>query len=372
VRINLSVPINQLGYGVVGLNVLKALSEAGHEPALWPEGPVEVPACYHPLLVQTHHTRARPYDPQAPCLRILPAGDLALRIGRGIHAGFPMFELDRFMPCERQYLDQLDRILVTSKWAQDVVRKGTVLSVERTSIVPLAVDRAIFHAQVSPWLPALPGLKPRPDDNRTIFLNVGKWEKRKGHDVLREAFLRAFRRQDNVLLLMNCANPFLRPEETQKWIRHYQDHPLGDKVGIIQDRLASQADLARLMAAADAGVFPARAEGWNLDLAEMMAMGKWVIATNYSAHTEFCNADNSLLISVDRTEPAVDGTAYFHGQGEWSVLGESQIQQLADHLRFIHESKQKGTLQTNQAGIKTFSETFTWAHTAARIVQALS
>ena len=39
------------------------------------------------------------------------------------------------------------------------------------------------------------------------------------------------------------------------------------------------------MAEAHCGVFPARSEGWNLGLVEMLSMGRHVIATDYSAHT---------------------------------------------------------------------------------------
>jgi hypothetical protein len=35
VNINLSAPINQLGYGVTGLNLSKVLSEAGHTVSLF-------------------------------------------------------------------------------------------------------------------------------------------------------------------------------------------------------------------------------------------------------------------------------------------------------------------------------------------------
>ena len=61
------------------------------------------------------------------------------------------------------------------------------------------------------------------------------------------------------------------------------------------------------MAGADCGVFLSRAEGWNLGLLEMMAMGKPVITTNYSGHTEFATPANALLVEVPEVEPAKDG-----------------------------------------------------------------
>ena len=52
-------------------------------------------------------------------------------------------------------------------------------------MVPLGVDCSIFT--------------PKPSSRKpTIFLNVGKWEKRKGHDVLIEVFNDTFSEDDNV------------------------------------------------------------------------------------------------------------------------------------------------------------------------------
>jgi hypothetical protein len=49
-----------------------------------------------------------------------------------------------------------------------------------------------------------------------VFLNVGKWEYRKGHDVLLEAFNKAFEPTDNVRLVMNCHNPCCRAKSREE------------------------------------------------------------------------------------------------------------------------------------------------------------
>ena len=67
------------------------------------------------------------------------------------------------------------------------------------------------------------------------------------------------------------------------------------------------ADVAALLADCDCGVFPSRAEGWNLGLLECMSMGLNVIATNYSAHTEFVEPANCRVVQIDETEPQPAG-----------------------------------------------------------------
>ena len=63
-------------------------------------------------------------------------------------------------------------------------------------VIPLGVDRGIFTETVS-------------NRSETIFFNCGKWEFRKGHDFIVEAFNEAFEPSDDVELWLMCDNPFL-------------------------------------------------------------------------------------------------------------------------------------------------------------------
>ena len=119
------------------------------------------------------------------------------------------------------------------------------------------------------------------------------------------------------------------------------------------------------MMQADVGVFPSRAEGWNLEALEMMSVGKRVIMTDYSAHTEFATDSNSKLIKIEETEPAYDGI-WFEGQGEWACMGENQIEQLVHHMRECHIEKN----ETNESGVST-AKTFSWDNCAKKIMEAL-
>ena len=123
------------------------------------------------------------------------------------------------------------------------------------------------------------------------------------------------------------------------------------------------------MTQTDCGVFPARAEGWNLELLEMMSCGKQVIATNYSAHTEFCNDENCYLVNTDEKEDANDGF-WFRGQGQWASIKEEQIDSLAEHMRDVHDKKKNDDLSINQAGIDT-AKKFSWKNSAQKIIEAI-
>ena len=115
-------------------------------------------------------------------------------------------------------------------------------------------------------------------------MNNGKWEWRKGHDFLLQAFCNAFGPGDNFMLKLLCRNYVLSDEANDSWANIFLGSRIGTRVQLVP-RLPTQSQVAALLAGCDCGVFPSRAEGWNLGLLECMSVGLSVIATNCSAHT---------------------------------------------------------------------------------------
>jgi hypothetical protein len=101
-----------------------------------------------------------------------------------------------------------------------------------------------------------------------------------------------------------------------------------------------------------------------------MSMGKQVIATNYSAHTQYCDKDNAMLIDIKELELAED-KVWFHGQGKWAYLGNEQVEQLINYMRQVHKSKQEGSLSKNVAGVET-AKRFSWENSAENLIHASS
>jgi glycosyltransferase involved in cell wall biosynthesis len=356
-NVNLIAPINSLGYGVSGQNISHALTQAGATVSLFPIGPIEVEEG-RKTLIEELKANASEFDTNAPCLRIWHQNDLAEFVGRGLHIGFPIFELDKFNAREKHHLNSVDRIFVASEWAKGVVEDNLGRG-DETYVVPLGVNREIFHENVG---------ADRLDPDFTTFLSVGKWETRKGHDVLIDAFCKAFKPSDKVSLKMLCFNPFIG-HLNDEWARRYLGSEMGANVKLLP-RMASQTMVAKVMASVDCGVFPARAEGWNLELLEMMSMGKSVICTYNTGHTEFATDVNARLINGTENEIAQDGV-WFHGQGSWAKFGEAQQDQLIVHLRKVHRQKQTGRLCRNDVGIET-AKFFSWQNTAERIIEGLA
>jgi glycosyltransferase involved in cell wall biosynthesis len=361
-NLNLITTLDPTGYGYAGRFILDELTRAGAAVALFPLSSTIYVGDDPQDPVRLGLANAGRYDPAAPSVRIARAGMLAEHVGRGKHAGFPIFELDRFGDCEIHHLKQLDAIVVCSKWAAGIVASSGIGV--PIVVAPLGVDRSVFHEEIfhgpTRGQAGLPG--------PTIFVNHGKWEFRKGHDFLLQAFCNAFTPSDNFLLKLLSRNHVLSDQANDSWANVFLGSRIGARVQIVP-RVATQPQVALLLAECDCGVFPSRAEGWNLGLLECMSVGLDVIATDYSAHTEFVRPANCRLVHVDETEPARTGEMLW-GEGNWAKLGPSQMEQMVHHLREVHRLKQEGALPRNRAGIATAKE-FTWRRTALAVLRAV-
>jgi len=354
-RINLISPINDLGYGYTGLHITDELIKKGHDVALFPIGR---PNCHfrHEDNIKQALENADRWSNDAPCVRIWHQHDMSMFVGHGEHVGFPIFELDTFNEKEKHHLQSCDELFVCSKWAADVCYDNFATPNPPVAVVPLGVDNEIFTPKLSKRKP-------------TIFLNCGKWEVRKGHGDLWQMFNMAFTSEDNVELWMMCNNPFLNDEQTHLWEESYRNSTLGAKIRFLP-RVESDMQVAEIMQQADCGVFPSHAEGWNLEALEMLSCGKQVIATDYSAHTEFLTQTNSWLIPTYGVEPAFDGI-WFHKQGNWASFLDTTLKSAATAMRTIHDRKQSNQLEINEAGLET-AQKFSWTNTAKTLIQHLS
>ena len=148
-NINLMAPINQLGYGVAGLNILKSLQKQC-EVSLFPIGQPQVTNQADPDAVTKGIEASKLFDSQAPCIKIWHQNQMAERIGSGKFIGFPIFELDTFSDIETHHLDACNELFVCSEWAKDVVISNLYRLYKRLNltknvhVVPLGVDTEIF------------------------------------------------------------------------------------------------------------------------------------------------------------------------------------------------------------------------------------
>jgi len=351
-NLNVNCPINRTGYGIASLNIIKELGKY-YNIGLFPLGGMFVDNRNDHQTITTYLEKGQFPEPKAPTLKIWHQFDLMQRIGNGKYYAMPFFELDTFNAIEKIHLSCPDMLFVSSQWAKNVIKNNGITT--QTEVVPLGVDRTVFNNEK---------INKTRNDNKYVFLNIGKWEIRKGHDILLELFNKAFPSEKDVelwILASETTNSYSSAEEILKWKTMYNSSRIKLFSGV-----TTHAEIAYLIAESDCGLYPSRAEGWNMELLESMSMNKPVICTDYSAHSEFCNDKNSFLVNITDTEPAFDGKA-FQKQGNWAKITDREKDQIIDYMRYCYNNK----IMANSEGVKTAIE-FSWKNSAEKIMGYIS
>lgn len=188
--------------------------------------------------------------------------------------------------------DQVDEIWVPSHWVKDCyVQSG--IPAEKVCVVRNGVDCHRF----TPEGPCFHLNTKR----RFKFLFLGGTIHRKGIDVLLGAYLEAFRAGDDVcLVIKGQGGTTYRGSELHATLEKIKkEDPDAPEILYLTENLDESA-LASLYRACDVFVMPYRGEGFGLPMAEAMACGLPVMATERGAAMDFLAEDRAWLIPCTR------------------------------------------------------------------------
>jgi autotransporter strand-loop-strand O-heptosyltransferase len=193
-------------------------------------------------------------------------------------------------------LKEFDQIWVPSKWqAECTIKQG--MPAEKVKVVPEGVDTNIF--KIEPYL-----LLPEEYlDNRFKFIMFGRWEYRKSTKEIIETFLKEFKPDEKVDLILSVDNPFADDglKTTEDRLKHYGlEDP---RIKVVH--FPSREDYIQYLKTGHVFLSCARSEGWNLPLIEAMACGTPAIYSACSGQMEFAEG-KGLPVKVWGELPAKD------------------------------------------------------------------
>lgn len=218
-----------------------------------------------------------------------------------INIGYCFFEHEilayRFIP---QAARQWDHIVAGSTWCEHHLK---IAGMQASSTILQGIDPAVF--QPAP---------PRPDDGRFVVFTGGKFEFRKGHDLIIAAMRIFMARHSDVWLACAWHNHWPNSIRTMEQSRcidfQYRDEPCEQLFprllaanGIPTERtilypVMENRRMQAAYAASDMGLFPNRCEGGNnMVMCEYMACGRPVIASTMTGHQDVVKESYALCLS---------------------------------------------------------------------------
>ena len=109
--LKLITPINNLGYGVAGYNIYKELYKLHPSTSLYPISKPEFVDKY----IRAGMTNRFTDLSDNPSVKIWHQNELHTHVGKGLHIGFPIFELTEFSHEEAISIMHCDKIFVCSE-----------------------------------------------------------------------------------------------------------------------------------------------------------------------------------------------------------------------------------------------------------------
>jgi glycosyltransferase involved in cell wall biosynthesis len=201
--------------------------------------------------------------------------------------GFWFWELERLPRNWADTAHLVDEIWVATQFVADAVRRDVF-------------DRPVHKIHTPVQRPQLSRTYSRAEfglrQDACLFLfsfAYGSFASRKNPEAVIRAFRAAFPiGTEDAQLVIKSSQSDLFPKLKQQ----LHDLTRGDPRIIFLDTYLSRDAVYGLQSCCDAYVSLHRSEGLGLGLAECMAQGKPVIATNYSGNLEFMNDKNSFLV----------------------------------------------------------------------------
>jgi GT2 family glycosyltransferase/glycosyltransferase involved in cell wall biosynthesis len=292
--------------------------------------------------------RQRPKDLHLPQV-VYASGDLFCKNSGRYRIGYTMLEVDGIPKDWILQANELDEVWVPSSFnKQTFLESGLKVPIH---VMPLGVNPDFYNTKIRPY---------RPTD-RFTFLAVFEWGERKGAELLLRAYHRAFGQKDDVLLLAKVINTD-GGVNVQKEVKALNLPENGPPVAILYNQDLPTHQMGSLYRSADCLVAPSRGEGWGMPHIEAMACGLPVIATDWSAPTDFMNESIAYPLQIAKLIPAVAKCPYYEGF-RWAEPDEDHLVHL---LRHVYENRAEAAEKGQRASAEVLSK-WTWRHAAEKI-----
>lgn len=311
---------------------------------------------FHAHELRPYVGRVLPDGPQVTIRHAFPPNWTPPERGRWVHIQpweYGALPLDWVRPLR----DQVDEIWAPSNYVKRVYERSGIPS-DKVHVIPWGVDTDVFG-------PDAPSLL-MPTNRRFKFLFVGGTIGRKGFDLVLDAYLSGFTRQDDVCLVVKDmgTKSFYRYGNYRQRILEAMSSGSAPEIVYI-DRNLSPGQLASLYTACECLVAPYRGEGFGLPILEAMACGLPAIVPRGGASDDFVTDETGYRLAAEEVECHHD----------WRLCGvPTELSISVDAVRAAMRNAYKHPQQNRRKGQLASAwvrQRFTWEKTAQTMAERL-
>ena len=280
--------------------------------------------------------------------------------------GYTFFE-NELLPSSIVNSKKYDLVIGGSTWCKEKMEQKGITN---TDVLIQGIDPDLFYPITTPT-----------NENLFVIFSGGKFELRKGQDLVLAAVKHLMQKYKNVILINAWYNFWVESLITMsrsnyidfevtagKWndvmMNVYNKNGL-DTSRIFTLPITPNEKLRELYAKTDIGLFPNRCEGGtNLVMMEYMACGKPVIASFTSGHKDILNEENSLLLKNFKEFKIYENQALI---SDWE---EPELDEIIFKVEYAYENRN----EIKKIGVNAgkFMMNYTWTKTAEDLLRIIS
>lgn len=260
-----------------------------------------------------------------------------------------------------------DLILCGSTWCTEKLAQRNILN---TGILLQGIDPEIFYP-----------VDEKKSDETFVIFSGGKFELRKGQDLVLKAVKILQEKYDDIYLVNSWHNIWPEtmksmyisklikiPDSSGSW-KNFMNN-LYELNGLDSAKITTYKNVPYkkqryIYAKTDIGIFPNRCEGGtNLVMMEYMACGKPVIASFTSGHKDILNSENSIMLNDLKEFKLYDNDKKLIA--DWQ---EPSPEELVDKIEYAYNHREKIRELGKKAG--EHLKKFTWEKSAKQVLDSI-
>jgi hypothetical protein len=340
-----NAPINSLSLGNVGVNLLREMYKRQLDVTFFPVGnnlefkAYTLPKGFQEWFSGAVMNRLKTVKKDIPSLRLWHINGSETKYSDRQYL-MTFYELNSPTQEEINLVKLQEHTFFSSNYSKTIFGNVT----PNVSFVPMGFDDEFT-------------ILPQKSIDAVHFGLMGKWEHRKHTEKIIKLFIKKY--GDNPRYQLTCCvtNPFYKPDQMNQVIMQALGGKRYFNVNFIP-YLETNAQVNDFMNGIDVDLTGlSGAEGWNLPAFNMTALGKWSVVLNATAHKDWANKDNAILVQPNGQVPAYDGIFFAQGQpfNQGSIYTWDE-----DEVVAAIETAAKKAKTNNLEGTK-LKEKFTWS-----------